>query len=113
MDAQTLHTKATQNAQAAVDALLAKHGPDHGAFAYCGFAWVVIKPARGKLVNHLKSLRVGNRGVYGGYQFFPQIDFPANHPVWQSMDLREAAARAYADTLQAEGVNCSMQSRAD
>ena len=33
----------------------------------CGFAGVVIKPARGKFVSYLKSIGKGNKHYYGGY----------------------------------------------
>ena len=33
----------------------------------CGFAGVVIKPARGKFVSYLKSLGMGYKHYYGGY----------------------------------------------
>ena len=33
----------------------------------CGFAGVVIKPARGKFVSYLKSIGKGHKHYYGGW----------------------------------------------
>lgn len=113
MDAQAIHTAANAAAQKAVDDLIAKHGESSGLFGYCGFAWVKIAPARGKFVAFLKENKLGNRGYNGGFEVRPEVTYPAGCVAWQSMDLREAAARAYAQVLKDNGLTAYMQSRAD
>jgi hypothetical protein len=108
-----LHTMASAAAQKAVDDLIAKHGSESNAFFYCGFAWVKITPARGPFVKFLKEQKIGDRGWNGGYEVRPEITYPEKSACWQSMDLREAAAEAYAKVLKEAGLTCYMQSRAD
>ena len=55
----------------------------------CGFAGVVIKPARGKFVSYLKSIGIGNKHYYGGY-------YVSVHEFGQSLTRKEAYADAYA-----------------
>ena len=72
----------------------------------CGFAGVVIKPARGKFVSYLKGLGMGHKHYYGGY-YVPVSEFG------QSLERKEAYARAYAKVLSEEGMNCYVDSRMD
>ena len=72
----------------------------------CGFAGVVIKPARGKFVSYLKSLGMGYKHYYGGY-YVPVREFG------QSLERKEAYARAYAKVLSEEGMSCYVDSRMD
>ena len=72
----------------------------------CGFAGVVIKPARGKFVSYLKSLGMGHKHYYGGY-YVPVIEFG------QSLARKEAYAEAYAKILSEEGMRCYVDSRMD
>lgn len=72
----------------------------------CGFAWVNIKPARGKFVQWLKANGKGHKSYYGGYD------------VWvgefgQSMTRKEAYGRAFAQVLVEAGINAYMMSRMD
>lgn len=113
MDAAAIHQQASEAAQKAVDDLIAKHGSESNAFFYCGFAWVKIRPARGKFVAFLKANNLGHRGYNGGYEITPDINYPEKSACWQSMDLREAAAMAYTDVLRSHNLTASMQSRAD
>lgn len=114
MDAQQLHQAATAAAQAAVDELIAKHGEASPHFGCCGFAWVLIKPARGKFVAFLKENNLGSRSFTGsGFEVRPEINYPAGSCAWQSIFLREAACRAYAKVLQSECLDCYVQSRVD
>lgn len=113
MDAQALHDKAQAAAQKAVDDLIAKHGVDSNLFFYCGFGWVRFKPARGKFVQFLKANNLGYKAYNGGWSYTPSINYPENSPIWQSMDLKEAAAAAYANVLRDEGIDAWMESRAD
>lgn len=72
----------------------------------CGFAWVTIKPARGALVNYLKSRQVGSNGYYGGFEIWVR-------EFGQSVDRKTAFARAFADVLNKYGINASVGSRLD
>ena len=64
----------------------------------CGFAWVNIKPARGKFVKFLKDNNIGRKdSYYGGYT------------VWvsgfgQSLDRKTAYAQAFASVLKENGI---------
>lgn len=113
MDALALHTEATAAAQKAVDDLVAKYGEASNAFGCCGFAWVKIRPARGPFVKFLKANNLGDSSYNGGYEVRPEINYPAGSTAWQSIDLREAGASAYAKVLKAAGLEAFMQSRVD
>ena len=73
----------------------------------CGFAWVNIKPARGKFVKFLKDNDIGRTdSYYGGYT------------VWvsefgQSMHRKENYARAFAKVLSANRITAYNMSRLD
>ena len=74
----------------------------------CGFAWVVINPARGPLVAELKRQKKGHKHYPAGYcVWMGQL----NHT--QSVEVLEAGANAYANVLQAAGVKCYADSRLD
>ncbi len=78
----------------------------------CGFAWVKIRPARGKFVTWLKKNNIGHRDDYaGGYSIsmgrFPGADFG------QSMERKEAAGAAFAEVLRNHGIEAYMTSRMD
>ena len=72
----------------------------------CGFAGVVIKPARGKFVSYLRSIGMGYKHYYGGY-YVPVREFG------QSLARKEAYAEAYAKVLSEEGMRCYVDSRMD
>ena len=72
----------------------------------CGFAGVVINPARGKFVSYLKSLGKGHSHYYGGF-YVPVREFG------QSMTRKEAYADAFAKVLSEEGMRCYVDSRMD
>jgi hypothetical protein len=73
----------------------------------CGFAWVSIRPARGKLVNWLKKNGIGRKNNYeGGYQI-SVFEFG------QSMEQKEAYARAFAKVLRENGIDAYAGSRMD
>ena len=72
----------------------------------CGFAGVVIKPARGKFVSYLKRLDKGYKHYYGGY-YVPVREFG------QSLTRKEAYAEAFAKVLSEEGMRCYVDSRMD
>lgn len=74
----------------------------------CGFAWVVIKPARGPFVNYLKSQNIGSRAYGGGWQIWN----PSNHST-QWMDAKAAGAQAFASVLNKYGINAYADNRMD
>ena len=73
----------------------------------CGFAWVNIKPARGKFVTWMKKNNVGRKdNYYGGWT------------VWvsgfgQSMARKEDYARAFSKVLNDYGITAYSMSRMD
>jgi hypothetical protein len=78
----------------------------------CGFASVVIKPARGKFVALLKKRGIGGAHYYGGYsvsswEFAPSIRRD------QSYERACAAAKGAVDVLQSYGINAYVEARID
>jgi len=78
----------------------------------CGFASVVIKPARGSLVALLKQRGIGRKSYYGGWdvsswEFAPSIRRD------QSYERACAAANAAAIVLRSYGINAGVDSRID
>jgi hypothetical protein len=72
----------------------------------CGFAGVVISPARGKFVSYLKWLDRGHKHYYGGY-YVPCDAFG------QSLVRKEAWCRAFVEVLGEAGIGCYSHSRMD
>jgi hypothetical protein len=72
----------------------------------CGFAGVVIKPARGKFVSYLKSIGKGNKHYYGGW-------YMSVREFGQSLTRKEAYADAFADVLKEVGMRVYVDSRMD
>lgn len=60
----------------------------------CGFSWVIIKPARGKLVDALKHFDLGHTSEEGGFQVYNPSK---NSTQW--MDAKMAGSRAYVEVL--------------
>lgn len=82
----------------------------HESEGVCGFAYVVIKPARGKLVSYLKSVNKGYKSdYYGGYWVGPAGEAGMN----QSLARKEAYCSAFAEVLTKAGVKCYTWSRLD
>lgn len=78
----------------------------------CGFASVIIKPARGKFVTELKKRGIGGAHYYGGYsvsswQFAPSIRRD------QSYERACAAAAGAVNVLQSYGINAYVDARID
>jgi len=78
----------------------------------CGFASVIIKPARGKFVTLLKERGIGGAHYYGGYsvsswQFAPSIRRD------QSYERACAAAKGAVEVLRSYGINAYVDSRID
>lgn len=78
----------------------------------CGFASVIIKPARGSLVALFKKRGVGFKSYYGGWnvaswEFAPSIRRD------QSYERACAAANAAAAVLRSYGISAGVDSRID
>ncbi len=78
----------------------------HVSDGVCGFAGVVIKPARGKFVSYLKKLGMGYKHYYGGW-------YVSVREFGQSMTRKEAYAEAFAKVLGEAGMRCYVDSRMD
>ncbi len=72
----------------------------------CGFAWVHLPVARGPLVNYLKKQGVGDKAYRRGYDIWVS-------GFGQSMQRKEAYARAYVGVLKNAGFDAYAQSRMD
>jgi len=73
----------------------------------CGFAWVNIKPARGKFVKFLKDNNIGRKDCYyGGYTMWVS-------EFGQSMHRKENYARAFTSVLRENGLTAYNMSRLD
>lgn len=68
----------------------------------CGFATVVIRPARGGLVQLLKSKGVGYKHYYGGWAV--PIHAKVDGPLSQSVEIKEAYAAAFVKVFRDAGV---------
>jgi hypothetical protein len=80
----------------------------------CGFAWVTIRPARGAVVTWLKTRGVGHNGYYGGYTISTnEIERDEKCNFGQSYERKMNAAKAFAETLQAWGINAVAEGRLD
>lgn len=103
MDVKAIHEEGVRAAnEAAVAAITA--GKDN---LYCGCAWAEVHPARGPLIQKMLAAGIARKGVYKG----AEISVPLAVDT-QSMDVREAAVRAYCDVLLTYGLPISMRSRA-
>jgi ribosomal protein S5 len=114
--AQEMRLAASKAAQDYVNAWIKVTGGNaYGEPAYCGFAWVTVYPA------HKGNTRAGKseRAVLESMGFRKDWTGKAyelwNPSGWngQSMDVKEAGARAAADVLKRYGFAAYMGSRAD
>lgn len=72
----------------------------------CGFASIVIKPARGKFVKWLKENKRAYKHYYGGIAIFVG-------EFGQSLARKEAYASAFVQVLKDSGINAYVDSRMD
>ena len=73
----------------------------------CGFAWINIKPARGKFVTWMKKNNIGRTdSYYGGYTIWVS-------GFGQSMTRKENYARAFVKVLEENGLKAYAMSRMD
>ena len=78
----------------------------HVSDGVCGFAGVVIKPARGKFVSFLKSKGLGWKHYYGGF-------YMTCREFGQSLARKEAYCEAFVKVLGEAGMRCYVDSRMD
>ena len=78
----------------------------HVSDGVCGFAGVVIKPARGNFVSFLKSKGLGWKHYYGGF-------YMTCREFGQSLARKEAYCEAFAKVLGEAGMRCYVDSRMD
>ena len=78
------------------------HVPD----GVCGFAYVIIKPATCRFVHFLKEGGTGYKHYYGGWSY-------PIHLYDQSLQKKEAYARAFAKVLNDHGIKAHVDSRMD
>ena len=78
----------------------------------CGFASVVIKPARGSIVAELKKRNIGSAHYGGGYSFSSWQLAPSIRRD-QSYERACAAAKGAVEVLRSYGINAYVDSRID
>jgi len=78
----------------------------HVSDGVCGFAGVIIKPARGKFVSLLKKMGRGWKHYYGGF-YMTCREFN------QSLTRKEAYCEAFERVLGEAGLRCYVDSRLD
>jgi hypothetical protein len=86
----------------------------------CGFASVIIKPARGAFVTWCKKqvdsygrVGLGYKAYYGGWSLSSHNFTQGAGPLCQSMQLNEAICRAAAKVFTENGIVCHVESRMD
>jgi len=79
----------------------------------CGFAWVKIKPARGKFVAYLKKNEIGDVSYTGGYEIWMGSAVDGAIGASQSYERKLSAARAFAKVLNENGITAIPQGRLD
>ena len=102
MDVQKIHEEGLRAANETAITLITA-GKDN---MYCGSAWAEVHPARGPLIQKMLRLGIAEKGVYKGASISVRIEADT-----QSMDVREAAVRAYCDVLRSYGIPASPRSR--
>jgi hypothetical protein len=72
----------------------------------CGFAWVTIRPGNSSFANWLRKQGKGHKGYHGGWEYWVgQFN--------QSLERKEAYARAFAEVCREAGVQAHAGSRMD
>jgi hypothetical protein len=103
--AEAIYIEAYQKAETAQTYKYVEFGGDP---AFCGSAWLVVRPARGSFVKFCKRHGIGESGVYGGWE----ISSPGSYH-GQSMDIKEAGCEAFVAVLREHGLKAFAKSRAD
>jgi hypothetical protein len=83
-------------AQLAAQAAVTQYFNEHpGQWYPCGFAWVKIRPARGRFVEMCKDKGLGRTDDFeGGFTIYN----PSENAT-QSMDAKEAGCRAFVEVM--------------
>jgi len=81
---------------------------------YCGFAWITIFDARKGMARWLKKNNIGSKNYKSGWDVFAH-PIPNKDDTWdvQSIEPKEAYARAFEKILLDNGIQCQMESRYD
>ena len=109
MTPQEIFEAAERAAQEATEKHIAKYGDEmKGAWGACGFAWVVVRPARGAFIKWCKANDKGSKYWSGGWEFWN----PSNYP-GQNVDYKAAGAKAFCEVLQKNGLDASWSTRLD
>lgn len=66
--------EAAQTAAREATGLHIQNNPD--VWYPCGFAWIIIKPARGPLVKYLKENGIGDKAYEGGWMIYNPSENP-------------------------------------
>lgn len=77
----------------------------------CGFAWIVIKPARGDFVKYCKANKIGKTDEYAGGYRISSYDACAWHG--QNMDVKIQGCQAFVDVLVKNSINAYVDNRMD
>lgn len=104
MNITEIHNQALNAAKKAEQEFL----KNNGKTPYCGFAWVrFIADGRSKLAKELKKIGAEKSWNYG------YVLWNVTGNGTQSMDIKEAGARAYAEVMQSFGIKVYAESRPD
>lgn len=86
----------------------------------CGFAWVTVRPANSRFAHFLKKIMKGRGDNFSGDVLSgdPSRGYRGGLDLWvggfrQSMQLKEAYARAFAKVLREAGITAYADSRMD
>lgn len=105
MEAAAIFAEATAAARAAVAKAASEMSDAQGC---CGFAWVQVCPATDPFVRWCKKNGHGDKHWSRGWWF----SNPGNHR-GQRIDIIEAGAKAFSETLQRHGLDAHWSSRLD
>lgn len=100
-----LYLRAFEAAKLATETYL---NDNPGQWYPCGFAWVRIRPARGRFVDMCKDRDLGDLAYGGGYSIYN----PSMNPT-QWMDAKEAGAIHFARVLREAGLTVDVETRLD
>ena len=120
MDYAAIWNEANEAGAKALAEYTEKYGYDRGS---CGFAWITIRPARGKFVSWCKN----QNDEHSKTQKYPNTPFGDNGwsggwVLWapgskgysgQSVNAIESAAQGFAKVLEQHGIKADVGSRLD
>lgn len=78
----------------------------HVSEGVCGFAWVVIHPGNCSFACWLRKNKIGHKHYYGGWEIWVSEG-------GQSMERKQAYAKAFAEVVNAAGIKAYTGSRMD